>query len=117
MLADRWTIGKRLYAGFGALVLLTGLAGGVAIWGSSGIKDDVETVMQRSAELQRAQKIQIALFKIESGEKSVLWSGLDNDRRLFESSKAALTNPNQLPRQPGYHPTALLPRPNHKAPA
>jgi CHASE3 domain sensor protein len=60
MLADRWTIGKRLYAGFGALLLLTVMAGAVAIWGSAGIKADVQTVMQRSAELQRAQKIQIA---------------------------------------------------------
>jgi methyl-accepting chemotaxis protein len=96
MQADRWTIGKRLYAGFGALLLLTVLAGCVAIWGSSGIKTDVETVMKRSAELQRAQKIQIALFKIESGEKSVLWSGLDNDKRLYESSKAAVTSEYEL---------------------
>ena len=91
MVARGWTISRRLYAGFGALLLLTVMAGAVAIWGSAGIKADVETVMQRSAELQRAMKIQIALFKIESGEKSVLWAGLDNDRRLYESSKAVVT--------------------------
>jgi len=90
MVARRWTISKRLYAGFGALLLLTVLAGLVAIVGSSRIKANVETVTQRSAELQRAMTIQTALFKVESGEKSILWAGLDNDKQLYESSKRAV---------------------------
>ena len=92
MVARRWTISKRLYAGFGALLLLTVLAGVVAIVGSSKIKANVETVTQRSAELQRAMTIQTALFKVESGEKSILWAGLDNDKQLYESSKRAVIN-------------------------
>jgi len=90
MVARGWTISRRLYAGFGALLLLTVLAGVVAIWGSSRIKANVETVTQRSSELQRAMTIQTALFKVESGEKSILWAGLDNDKQLYESSKRAV---------------------------
>src|SRR5438105_11415859 len=92
MVQDRWTIGRRLHAGFGALLLLTVLAGVLAIWGSSSIKADVETVTQRSADLQRALTIQTALFKIEGGEKSILWAGLDNDRRLYDASKSDASN-------------------------
>ena len=96
MVAGRWTISKRLYTGFGALLLLTVLAGSVAIWGSSRIKANVETVTQRSAELQRAMTIQTALFKVESGEKSILWAGLDNDRPLYQSSKRAVIDEYEL---------------------
>src|SRR5256885_11089169 len=96
MVQDRWTIGRRLHAGFGALLLLTVLAGSVAIWGSSRIKANVETVTQRSAELQRAMTIQTALFKVESGEKSILWAGLDNDRPLYQSSKRAVIDEYEL---------------------
>src|SRR6266550_3600406 len=96
MAEDRWTIGRRLHAGFGALLLLTVLAGGVAIWGSSRIKADVETVTQRSGELQRALTIQTALFKIEGAEKSILWAGLDNDRRLYDASKRGVITENEI---------------------
>ena len=96
MVAGRWTISKRLYTGFGALLLLTVLAGSVAIWASSRIKANVETVTQRSTELQRAMTILTALFKIESGEKSILWAGLDNDRQLYESSKRAVLSEFEL---------------------
>lgn len=84
----RWTISQRLYAGFGALLLLTVLAGAVAVWASSKIRADVETVTERSAELQRALTIQTALSRIESLEKTMLWAGLDNDRTLYDASKA-----------------------------
>ncbi|TMG79282.1 MAG: hypothetical protein E6H78_20460, partial [Betaproteobacteria bacterium] len=87
MVEDRWTIGRKLYAGSGALLLLTVLAGGVAIWGSAKIKADVETVTGRSGELQRSLTIQTALFKIEGGEKSILWAGVDNDRPMYDASK------------------------------
>ena len=90
MAEDRWTIGRKLYAGFGTLLLLTVIAGIVAIWGSSRIKGDVETVTQRSVELQRALSIQTALYKIESAEKTILWAGVDNDRPLYDSSKRAV---------------------------
>jgi methyl-accepting chemotaxis protein/methyl-accepting chemotaxis protein-1 (serine sensor receptor) len=42
--------------------------------------------------LQRALTIQTALFKIEGGEKSILWAGLDNDRRLYDASKSDVAN-------------------------
>ena len=90
MAEERWTIGRQLYAGFGALLLLTVLAGVVAIWGSSRIKGDVETVTQRSDQLQRALSVQTALYKIESAEKTILWAGLDNDKPLYEASKKAV---------------------------
>lgn len=92
MFVDRWTIGRRLYAGLGAFLFLTVLAGGVATWGSSRIKNDVDTMSQRATELQRALSIQTALFKIESSEKSMLWAGLDNDRPLYDASKAAVNS-------------------------
>src|ERR671937_177862 len=92
MAGDRWTIGKKLYAGSGALLLLTVLAGLVAIWGSSRIKGDLETVTQRSNALQQALLIQTGLYKLESIEKTILWAGLDNDRALYDSSKLAVAD-------------------------
>src|SRR5919106_3129335 len=90
MLVDRWTIGQRLYGGLTAFLALIVLAGGVATWSSSRIKNDVDTMAQRATELQRALAIQTALFKIESSEKTLLWAGLDNDRALYDTSKAAV---------------------------
>jgi methyl-accepting chemotaxis protein len=90
MVVDHWTIGRRLYTGCGALLALTVLAGGVAIWGASRIKGDVDIVTRRAAGLEHAMSVQTSLFKIESREKTLLWAGLDNDRALYDSSKAAV---------------------------
>jgi methyl-accepting chemotaxis protein/methyl-accepting chemotaxis protein-1 (serine sensor receptor) len=90
MFVDRWTIGQRLYAGCGALLGLTILAGAVAIAGTSRIKGDVDTVIDRSAILQRALTIQTSLFKIEGREKTMLWAGLDNNLPLYRQSKTSL---------------------------
>jgi methyl-accepting chemotaxis protein/methyl-accepting chemotaxis protein-1 (serine sensor receptor) len=87
MWVDRGTIGQKLFAGFGALLLLTVLEASVAFWGSSRIRADVEAMTLRSAELRHILTIQTALFKIESGVKSMLWAGVDNNRPLYESSK------------------------------
>jgi methyl-accepting chemotaxis protein len=90
MLVDHWTIGRRLYTGCGALLALTMLAGAVAIWGASRIKGDVDIVTRRATGLDHAMSVQTSLFKIESREKTLLWAGLDNDRALYDTSKAAL---------------------------
>jgi methyl-accepting chemotaxis protein/methyl-accepting chemotaxis protein-1 (serine sensor receptor) len=91
MFLDRWTIGRRLYVGCGALLALTMLAGAVAIAGTSRIKADVDTVIDRASVLQRALGIQTALFKIEGREKTMLWAGLDNNQSLYRQSKTSLT--------------------------
>jgi methyl-accepting chemotaxis protein/methyl-accepting chemotaxis protein-1 (serine sensor receptor) len=90
MVLDHWTIGRRLYTGCGALLGLTVLAGAVAVWGAAQIKGDVDIVTQRAAGLEYAMSVQTSLYKIESREKTVLWAGLDNDRGLYEASKAAV---------------------------
>jgi methyl-accepting chemotaxis protein/methyl-accepting chemotaxis protein-1 (serine sensor receptor) len=90
MFFDRWTIGRRLYVGCGALLALTILAGVVAIAGTSRIKGDVDTVIDRASVLQRALTIQTALFKIEGREKTMLWAGLDSNTALYRQSKATL---------------------------
>ena len=89
MWSERRTIGQRLFAGCGVLLLLTVMEGGVALWGSSRLRSDLDTVTKRSAELQRTLTIQTSLFKIESSVKSMLWAGVDNDRPLYEASKKA----------------------------
>ena len=83
------TIGEKLYAGTGVLLLLTVLEGGVALWGSARIKADVDTVTQRSEELQRARTVHTSLFKMESSVKDMLWAGLDNNRPQYDASKKA----------------------------
>ena len=90
MFFDRWTIGRRLYVGCGALLALTILAGVVAVAGTARIKGDVDTVIDRASVLQRALTIQTALFKIEGREKTMLWAGLDNNVALYRQSKASL---------------------------
>jgi methyl-accepting chemotaxis protein/methyl-accepting chemotaxis protein-1 (serine sensor receptor) len=87
MVADKRTIGEKLYAGVGALLLLTIVEGGVAVWGSARVEADITEVTQRSAELQRTLSIYTSLFKIESGVKSMLWAALDNDQALYAAEK------------------------------
>jgi methyl-accepting chemotaxis protein/methyl-accepting chemotaxis protein-1 (serine sensor receptor) len=89
MFLDRWTIGKRLYAGCGAFLGLTLLAALVAVGGSSRIKGDVDTVSARAAVLQHALTLQATLYKIESRQKTMLWAGLDNDVTLYNSAKSS----------------------------
>lgn len=89
MWADRRTIGQKLFAGMGVLLLLTVLQGAVAVWGSARVEADINKVTQRSGELQRTLAIYTSLFKIESSVKSMLWAGLDNDRALYAASKQA----------------------------
>ena len=91
MFLDRWTIGRRLYAGCGAFLALTLLAGVVAIAGSSRIKGDVDTVIERASVLQHGLTIQTALFKIEGREKTMLFAGLDNDLALYKQLKTGLS--------------------------
>ena len=45
MLANSRTIGEKLYAGVGVLLLLTVLEGGVAVWGSASIQANIQEVM------------------------------------------------------------------------
>ncbi len=87
MLADRRTIGEKLYAGMGILLLLTVLEGGVAVWGSARVEADINEVTVRSSELQRTLAIYTSLFKIESSVRSMLWAGLDNDQALYAAEK------------------------------
>jgi len=89
MWANGRTISQKLYAGMGALLLLTMMEGAVALWGSSKIKAEVATVTERSNELQRALTIHTALVKMESSVKGLLWAALDNDRVLYDASKKA----------------------------
>src|SRR5215510_7976000 len=91
MFLDGWTIGRRLYVGCGALLALTVLAGAIAIIGTSRIKGDVDTVIDRASVLQRALGLQTALFKIEGREKTMLWAGLDNNLPLYRQSKTSLS--------------------------
>jgi methyl-accepting chemotaxis protein/methyl-accepting chemotaxis protein-1 (serine sensor receptor) len=89
MFAGRGTIGEKLYAGMGVLLVLTVLEGSVALWSSARVAADIREVTQRSAELQRTIAIYTSLFKIESSVRNMLWAGLDNDRALYDASKKA----------------------------
>ena len=90
MSAQRKTFGQKLFAGIGALLLLSVLEGVVALWGSSRVEADINVVTERSGELQRTLTVHTSLFKIESSVKSMLWAGLDNDRTLYETSKKTI---------------------------
>src|SRR5262245_23288705 len=89
MWADGRTISEKLYAGMAALLVLTILEGAVAVWGSSRIRADAAAVSARSDQLQRAQTVHTALIKMESGVKTLLWAGLDNDRAAYDASRKA----------------------------
>jgi methyl-accepting chemotaxis protein len=96
MLMNRWTIGQQLYAGCGALLLVTALAGTVAIAGSARIKGDVDTVSARANELQQALLIQASLNKIESRQKTMLWAALDNNTALYDATKQSVLSEYEL---------------------
>ena len=57
MFFDRWTIGRRLYVGCGALLALTILAGAVAVAGTARIKGDVDTVIVGGRVLMREGRV------------------------------------------------------------
>jgi methyl-accepting chemotaxis protein len=88
MLGHKRTIGEKLYAGMGVLLLLTVLEGGVAVWGAARVEADINQVAGRSAELQQTLAVYTSLFKIESSVKNMLWAGLDNDQALYAAEKA-----------------------------
>src|SRR5688572_8217805 len=90
MFVNRWTIGQQLYLGCGAMLLVTTLAGVVAISGAARIKGDVDTVSARAGELQQALVIQSSLHKIESRQKTMLWAALDGDQALYNSTKQSV---------------------------
>ena len=92
MVSDKRTIGEKLYAGVGVLLLLTVVQGGVAVWGSARVEADITEVTQRSGELQRTLSIYTSLFKIESSVKSMLWAALDNDQALYAAEKKTSLN-------------------------
>lgn len=87
MVAESRTIGEKLYAGIGVLLVLTVIEGSVAVWGSARVTADINEVTQRSGELQRTLAIYTSLFKIESSVKSMLWAALDNDQALYAAEK------------------------------
>jgi methyl-accepting chemotaxis protein/methyl-accepting chemotaxis protein-1 (serine sensor receptor) len=87
MQSEKRTIGEKLYAGVGALLLLTVVEGGVAVWGLARVQADIREVTGRSTELQRTLAIYTSLFKIESSVKNMLWAGLDNDKALYAAEK------------------------------
>jgi methyl-accepting chemotaxis protein len=87
MLGHKRTIGEKLYAGTGVLLLLTVLEGGVAVWGAARVENDINNVAARSSELQQTLAIYTSLFKIESSVKNMLWAGLDNDQALYAAEK------------------------------
>jgi methyl-accepting chemotaxis protein len=89
MVIDKGTIGEKLYAGVGILLLLTVVEGGVAAWGSTRVERDINEVTQRAGELRRTLSIYTSLFKIESSVKSMLWAALDNDQKLYAAEKKA----------------------------
>jgi methyl-accepting chemotaxis protein/methyl-accepting chemotaxis protein-1 (serine sensor receptor) len=88
MWADGRTIGQKLFAGMSVLLMLTVIEGSVALWGSSRVEAGINLVTTRSAELRRTLTIHTSLFKIESSVKSMLWAGLDNDKSVYDASKA-----------------------------
>ena len=96
MFIDRMTIGKRLYVGCGTFLALALMAGTVAVSVSSRIKGDLETVTSRASTLQHALALQALLFKIESGQKTMLWAGLDNDVNLSGRMRAAINTDFEL---------------------
>jgi methyl-accepting chemotaxis protein len=89
MVSEKRTIGEKLFAGVGVLLLLTVVEGGVAVWGSARVQRDIAEVTQSSGELQKTLAIYTSLFKIESSVKSMLWAGLDNDQALYAAEKKA----------------------------
>src|SRR5690349_18069711 len=89
MVTEKRTIGQKLFAGVGVLLLLTVAEGSIAVWGAARVESDVKEVTQRSGELQRTLSIYTSLFKIESSVKSMLWAALDNDQALYAAEKKA----------------------------
>ncbi len=96
MFMNRWTIGRQLYTGCAALLLVTASAGTVAIGGAARIKGDVDTVSARAGELQQTLLIQTSLHKIESRQKTMLWAALDSDTALYNSTKQSVLSEYEL---------------------
>jgi methyl-accepting chemotaxis protein/methyl-accepting chemotaxis protein-1 (serine sensor receptor) len=83
-----WTIGKRLFAGTGALVALLSVLGGVSLWSAGAIQTRlVNTGEGTATRLAMTLRFNYTLESMYGSEKTMILSGFVRDRAMFEARK------------------------------
>ena len=82
-----WTVGKKLFTGVGALVVMLLLAGGTALWTLSSMKTQLDTATQKTAKkLDLALRLRSNAVALRSGQRRMLLAGYGNDQKIFQAA-------------------------------
>ncbi|MDP6581447.1 MAG: methyl-accepting chemotaxis protein [Vicinamibacterales bacterium] len=81
-----WTVGKKLYTGIGALVIVVVVLAGAGVWGSSTIKDQLdETGNVTALRIRLSLQVEREFLELFTAEKIMILAGYDDDRALHDS--------------------------------
>ena len=92
----KWSIGKRLFTGVGALVALIVLSGTVSIWTGRAMKAQMDETTQRTARtLSLALNIAGDAVTLSNEQRRLLLAGLGDDQAAVEQARKAATETRQ----------------------
>ncbi len=79
-----WSISKKLYAGFGSLVVTAMVIGGIALWSSSALKGRVDQLASVSGKaLQQAADVRFLVADLNARERLVVIATAKQDKAVI----------------------------------
>jgi len=81
----QWTVGKRLYAALGALVVLIAVVAGYAWRSTSASVTRFDTAYDRAIKVDMANEMSRLAFEVYAAEKILILSGYDNDKKNYDT--------------------------------
>jgi methyl-accepting chemotaxis protein len=87
-----WSIGKRLFAGMGALALLLVISGSVSIWSGAEMKKQLDiTAHKTAAELDLARQVERDAVVLDAEQRRLVLSGLGGDQAGLAAARQTMT--------------------------
>jgi methyl-accepting chemotaxis protein len=91
MSMKNWTIGTKLFAGIGTLVVLTLLLGGVAVTVLRDLKDDLDVATGPTTQkIELARELQETVIRFRSEQRRALLAGFANDPQTVAAARTRL---------------------------
>jgi len=88
-----WTIGKKLFAGVGVLVVLLAVSGGTTLWVASSLKAELDTASKVTVKkLELANSVSEYAARARSEQRRMLLAGFGNDKEGFNSTKTSIAD-------------------------
>ena len=87
-MGTNWTVGKKLYTGFGVLLALLLVAGGVSYWAANGMNNlFAEHAKGTAAKLDIALQMQVEAVNAKSALRRIQLAGYTREQKAFEAGK------------------------------